>query len=1143
MRCVVVTCALLSLASSVFGQDRPIRVPRDPVVSPDGKTLAFSWQNDLWLAPVAAGRAHRITTHPGADGSPQFSPDGKRIAFMSDRSGRSQIYLLEVGGGAPQQVTQDSHNKRLLGFGPDGKSLVIGQVSDRGWHRSESGRVYLLDLEGVKPRRMLFNAGVSQAALSPDGTKVLFTRGRASWWRKGYRGPSASQLWLADLSTSPAQLTRLSRDLPHFQNVSEKDPLWAPDGKGYYFVSDPDGAFDIYYRALDGGEARRVTNVAAADSSDDGVAFPSLSADGSTMVFRRLFDMHRLDVGSGAVQPIALNATGDAGAGFIERRSETNASAIAFTPDGKQMAFVSGDDVYVMDRILREPVRVTSTPDRESSLVFADGGKRLLFVSEASGEVDIWEASHGREDGIWWLADEFSLRRVTDDNAVERGLKLSPTGESIAYLKGSHLYVMGVDGSDQRRVIEAWSPPSFDWSPDGKWFVYATQDDDYNSDVWIAPLDGSREPFNLSRHPDRDGSPVWSPDGKRIAFVGRRDGDESDIYYVSLAKKVEESTSRDRKLEEALEAMKKKGKGKGRSKGKPGGKPGDGDKAKTAAAAQDEKGEKADGESGSEDDKKDKKVEVAIDFDGILDRIHRIRVADSTESGLIWSPDGKKLAFNASVDSQRAFYAVEFPDVGRPQKMAASGLSNAQWLADSKEIVGLASASRPSSGGAPSRRRFFRSSGGVPAAMDARGKTERFTFDVRTTRDWSSMRGIAFDQGWRAMRDRFYDANLNGRDWQAVRAKYRPVAQQCLGRREFSDVMNMMLGELNASHMGHSGGSEPLPRFERQDTWTPTTYHLGMRFDPAHTGAGLLVESVIPGSPAARARSLVEPGETLKAIDGVAVGADVDVDAILTMDRVRDLELTVVNKAGEERSVKLRPVASVAGLLYDEWVENTRKRVDELSAGHLGYLHIRGMNMTSFRQMEEDLYHAGHGKDGLIIDVRFNGGGSTTDHVLTALTQPVHAVTISRGSGEGYPQDRKVYASWTKPIVLMCNEHSFSNAEILSHAVKQIGRGPVVGMRTAGGVISTGSARLMDGSSVRMPGRGWYLVSTGEDMELNGCEPDIALWNPPGGPDRPLEAAVEALANNVAQHQAVETAVPIPASVKRQKENGSGGGR
>jgi len=228
-------------------------------------------------------------------------------------------------------------------------------------------------------------------------------------------------------------------------------------------------------------------------------------------------------------------------------------------------------------------------------------------------------------------------------------------------------------------------------------------------------------------------------------------------------------------------------------------------------------------------------------------------------------------------------------------------------------------------------------------------------------------------------------------------------------------------------------------------------------------------------------------------------------------------------------------------LLYDVWVENTRRAVENQSDGTLGYLHIRGMNTSSLRQMEEDLFHAGDGKEGLIIDVRNNGGGSTADHVMTMLSQPAHAITKSRGSEEGYPQDRKVYASWDKPIVLMCNEYSFSNAEILSHAVKQTGRGRLVGMRTGGGVISTGSVRLMDGSSVRMPGRGWDLISTGEDMELNGCEPDIAFWNAPGGEDLQLEVAVKTLLEDVATEHAKGRVEIEPAATKRRREAAAGG--
>jgi len=564
-----------------------------------------------------------------------------------------------------------------------------------------------------------------------------------------------------------------------------------------------------------------------------------------------------------------------------------------------------------------------------------------------------------------------------------------------------------------------------------------------------------------------------------------------------------------------------------------------------ASAPQEPAGDEPEAEPDEEQPEKaeeeEESVEVEIDFEGILDRVHRISIRESRESGLLWSPDGKKLAFNATVDGERGFYTVEFPDVGTPKRLAASGLGSARWLKETKEIVGT---SRSSGGGAASPRRMppqfsrggFGGGGSAsPAAMDARGKVETFGFSVRRVRDWAAVRQISFDQGWRAMRDRFYDENLNNRDWFAIRAKYRPVAAQCLGADEFSELMNMMLGELNASHMGHRGGSDPLPAVSSSNDWSPTTYHLGLRFDLRDEGPGLRVVSVIPSSPCDSDRSRVEVGEVLTAIEGQPVGPQVDLDRILTLDEGRELELTVADREGTERKVGVWPTRSVQGLLYEEWIEDSRSAVEELSEGKLGYLHIRGMNSSSLLKMEEDFYHAGHGKDGLIIDVRFNGGGSTADHVLTMLTQPEHAITRSRGSGEGYPQDRKIYASWTKPIVLMCNEHSFSNAEILSHAVKQLGRGRVVGMRTAGGVISTGSARLLDGSSVRMPTRGWYLVTTGEDMELNGCEPDIALWNPPDGEDLQLQAAVEALLEDVAAKAAAGDVRIVPASYKRRR--------
>ena len=1086
--------------------DAAIRLPRDPAISPNGKRIAFAWQGDVWTADVEGGAATRLTMHLANDSSPLYGPNGDVIYFRSSRSGGDQIHVMPAKGGAARQLTFDSARKQILDISADGKQLLISQGTDRGWHSSESNRVFLLDVEGDKPKRMLFDAGVRDAALSPDGKRVLFCRGRSAWNRKGYVGPQAMQLWLADLSGDAPVLSRLDQDREGFQNVACMDPMWSRDGQSYFFNSDPDGVFEVYHASLDGGEPKRVTN----GGGDDGVAFPCLARDGDTLLFRRGFDLVAYDVQSSVANSLRLHASGDQPVTPEERRRVRNANRIAFTPDGKQMAFVAGQDIWVMDRILKEPRRVTSDPQDESSLTFSADGKRLFFVSDAGGEVDIWEASHAREDGIWWMADSFDLRQVTNDKAVEGDLRRSPNGSHLAYSKGTDLFAMDADGSDHRVVVQTWSGADFDWSPDGRWLTYATQDDNYNNDVFVVPLDGTAEPFNLSRHPDSDNAPVWSADGKRIAWVGRRDGDETDIYWIDLSKDTDEATERDETLKKALKAMEDSSKKKPAKQG--GSKQGDGSKKQAAVDGAETE------EPASKSDSDGEADLVTIDFDGILDRIGRITIRDSREGGLIWMGDGSQLAFRASIDGKTGLYSVSFPRPEDPKWISSTLLRDNEWLVDSKQMVGL--------------------SGGTPASMDAKGKLTTFSFDVNTTRDWRRVREIAFDQGWRAMRDRFYDEAYNNRDWYQIRAKYRPLAAECLGAAEFSQLMNMMLGELNASHMGHRGGTDPLPRASSTDSWTPRTYHLGLRFDPFYSGPGLRVESVIPGGPCSESRSLVLAGETLVAIDGKELGPDVDVERLLTMGEVRELHLRVRNSTDQERDVHVRPARSVATLLYPEWVELTRARVDELSGGRLGYLHIRGMNFASFRQMEEDLFHAGAGKDGLVIDVRFNGGGSTTDHVLTALTQPVHAITQSRGSGLGYPQDRKIYASWNKPIVLLCNEHSFSNAEILSHAIKQIGRGQLVGMRTAGGVISTGSVGLLDGSSVRMPMRGWYLAVDGADMELNGCEPDICFWNDPdwnsGGEDKQLAAAVTALLEDVEAEAAKGAVKPVPASNLRR---------
>jgi tricorn protease len=374
---------------------------------------------------------------------------------------------------------------------------------------------------------------------------------------------------------------------------------------------------------------------------------------------------------------------------------------------------------------------------------------------------------------------------------------------------------------------------------------------------------------------------------------------------------------------------------------------------------------------------------------------------------------------------------------------------------------------------------------------------------------------------------------MGNRDWNAVRAKYIDMAAAAPDTESFTTVVQLMLGELNGSHLGFtaSGGATAAPGGPPRRgrgapaeepptgaTWRETTAHLGVRFDGSFAGPGWKIRDVIPAGPADQKKSKLAAGEIILSIDGKPVDRKTDPTIVLNGPPNRDLALKVKGVDGKERDVTIRPTsyAAVRPLLYEKCLEDNRKAVDDWSKGTLGYVHIDAMSMPSFWKFEKELFDAGAGKEGLIIDVRENGGGSTADHLLTALTQPVHAVTVPRGGTPGYPQDRKVYASWSKPIVVMCNQNSFSNAEIFSHAIKSLNRGHLVGVPTAGGVISTGATQIMDMGTLRLPTRGWFVVGSGEDMELNGAVPDVVIWPEPGqNKDVQLAKAVEVLMQDV----------------------------
>lgn len=1089
-------CILILLASTAAGRE-PIRLANNPALSPDGKWLAFDWNGDIWVAPSSGGSARQMTAHPGRDSQPKFSPDGKTIAFVSDREGSLHIYTIPLEGGAPAQLTFHSAGAALQEYTPDGKSLLIKATRDHFWRHGE--RFFTISSTDRSAEKLLFDDYGDAGVLSPDGKKLLFTREGEGWWRKGYKGSRAAQIWLYDLDAK--SFTQLLHT-----EFGCRWPMWKPDGKGFYYVAEHARGSNVREYRFDGASDRPLTKF-----TQDSVVFPAISRDGSRIVFRHLFDLYTLDVKANSVKKLDIYHDTDRVVKRTETRVLNTASAAAFTRDGLEIAFIAGGDLWVMDTELREPKRITKTPDENAEPIFTPDGQAILFVGAYThlGTRErfftIHKATRGDPKKYWWQNTAFEENNLTVLEMRPSKLKLSPDGKQLAFVRGrGDLCVLDLATQKTQLVFADWSSPDYDWSPDGKWFVISKQDEDFNRDIWIIASDGKGKPFNVSRHPYSESDPVWSPDGKMIAFAGRRASGESgaNVCLVSLRPEDDEQTARDRKLEKALDKM------KGRTP------PAKGDGTKTVEPLQ-----------------------VAIDFERLHERVKRISLGEGSAGTLFWSPDSKKLAFTGTFDGKAGTHVIDVNDTLTPKLLTPVSGARPVWLKSGNQIVWLVNgiptstpgtaapasteptpAVVPKKGGGKGGGGFVPKGGGAAPAAIGGG----YSFSLRQDVDLAARKGIIFDTCWQLMRDHWYDAKLGNNDWNAIRRKYRDMAADAPDMESVQTVVQMMLGELNGSHLGFTLTPGKAAPAEPRDV----TAHLGVRFDPSFAGPGLKIRDVLPGGPADKKRSGLFAGEIIASIDGKKVSRDMDLSEALNGPLDREIALSVKGADGKMRDVTLRPITYTAAqtLLYDQWLRHNKKLVADASKGSLGYLHISQMAMPNFRKFEEELVSEGAGKDGLVIDVRENPGGSITDHLLTALTQPHHAITVPRGGGPGYPLDRKVYISWHKPIVVLCNQNSGSNAEIFSHAIKTLKRGQIVGVPTAGAVVSTGATGVLDVGVLRMPTRGWFTLGDGEDMEKNGARPHYILWpdlvQMPQGRDTQLAKALEVLQADVAAWKA-----------------------
>ena len=1057
-----------------------VTIPAVPTLSPDGKTLVFCWNGDIWRVPTSGGQATALTRHPGIDQWCRFSPDGKEIAFTSNRYGKSHLFVMPATGGEPTQIGFHSEGYTPECWTPDGKGVLFSGWRDHFGISAE--RMFITRRDKRAAEELVFDAFGDNGRLSPDGKKLLFTRDSVTLYRKGYRGSRASTIWLYD------------REQGTFSELcnhpgGNRSPMWKADASGFYFLSQENApCFNIWEHDFASSK-----NTQRTFHDDAAIILPAISRDGDTIVYRQLFDFYRFSPNQADAEPekIDIHVVEDSIKQNERRRwyssvwNNDETGNVDWTRSGKEICFTAGGDLWVMDTVLKKPVQVTKgTIDHETECMFSKDDRAIYFLRDNGLGVNIMRATRADPAQPWWLNTEFKVEALTDDTHTRNNLGLSPDGETLSFTKDVFaLKLSDKNGKNERHLVDGFSQIYYDWAPDSKWVCATLKDTADNYDIWILSTDPepAAPPYNLSRHSDYDMGGTWSPDGSKIAFFAERGVErELDIHWVYLRQEDEQRHRAEFDLARA--------------------------------------------KSGGTSPKTPDNIPVEIDFEGLTERIHRVTNANSRDYSTVWSHDGKALAFRGTVKGKAGMHKISWPNPGSPAFLTSNTGTNIDWRKEG----------------------MFWLLNRIPA-KDATS----YSFKVYQTTDVVEYKRLAFRKIWRTLRDEFYDASMNGKDWEAMRVKYEDTAANTTHWYEFGRCISMLEGELNASHTGFRQDYKEWKLWDYSE-WEEDTGHLGLRFDHATKGpvAGLRIRELIPGSPCDRDGNRVLPGEYLVSVDGRAAKPGMDIAELMNGRSGQPVTVTISKVSGEQREMLLVPDSykKIRDRVEEAWRDHNEQLVSEWSDDRYAYIHVDQMNWEKFNRFEHEMHSIAYGKEALVLDIRNNGGGFTADRMLAILSQPDHAFTIPRNGVVSYPRGYLVYTKWDKPIVVLCNQYTGSNGEIFSHAIKTMKRGQLVGVPTQGAVISMPSRKILDIGSLSLPRRGWFVGDTGEDMEMNGAVPDhIVELHPtdiPDGRDPQLKKAVEVLKADVDEWKKIKRPTARRAAeLRRSGASGSATGK
>ena len=1074
-----------SLGGAQATANAPLKFARYAHIANDG-TIAFTWQDDIWVADKEGNNPRRLTAHVARDFMPRFSPDGQTIAFTSNRMGNNDIYVVPTAGGEPKQLTWFSGDDQALYFTPDGRELIF--TSTRGTHPFGSP-LYRLPLDGSAPRAMAMDFGRA-GMMKQDATMIAFNRTLPSYWRKGYRGNSNADIAIQDLRTG--QITEVTdTDLKEYKGFThDVHPMWGADGM-IYFASERDGIFNLWKIAPTGGAPTQVTK-----HKEDGVQFPAISPDGRHLIYENDFDLWVMDTPGGAPRKINLRVAADAKENDISTVTTTNrADGFAPSPTGEYVAVDVHGEIMVVptESGIGERTQVTSSPWRERFQSYSPDGRRMAYISDESGDEEVWtyELASGQR------------RKLTTQSSVKADLSWAPNSQKLAYTGNNRLWEVDVAGGAPRELAfnQAGGFAVGSYSADGNWITYTKRDDDQNADVFVFDVRTRRE-TNVTRNPFNDANGAMTPDGKHVLFTSNREGATSQLFIVSLAKRTEDPNDplvreRQRRIANA-------------ASGGSGGSGGNGVNAGNTGNA-----------GAARPDSVVPALTVVLDPAGIEQRAMPLTRGNLPVGSYFLARDGRTVYFTvgggggAGGGGQQAAIDPDSPNVGLfaididglNRRRIAGGLYPQLTPTADRRAVFFRRADRGGEGGDVAAPGFEISK--LVLATPQRAEPVNFSLTVMV--DHRAEREQLFEESWRVMKYRFYDEKMHGRDWDAIKSRYKPLLRYVSTNEDVYDLANEMIGELNASHTGVSGPpSRQMPRVY-------TTRYLGFELEPSDAGR-YRVGHIYRSGPADKEWLNIAEGDYVLALNGQALKSGENYERLLSTTINEYVPVTLAKSASGDgaRTVRIASVTSLTDIKYEEWVATRREQVEKETNGDIAYVHIRSMDQPSLARFRNEIDQFSN-KKGLIVDIRYNGGGNIDQELIDILEREPYQFWNQRtGSRTWGRRPRQAIAG---PKVMMINARSGSDSEVTPLAFRQLGLGRIVGSPTAAAVIATGSYALINGGTIRTPGS---LVVTydptkpnnyGVNLENLGVPPDVWVKNSPNDEvkqiDRELKTAIE----------------------------------